>query len=99
MSIWLGVSELWSRFNEAGLENPNAWIQTRHSAEEIRTPSSPNRAVSYPYTKMMNANMVVDMGAALILCSVEKAKQLGIEEGSGFTLTLASRAMIIFLPR
>ena len=25
--------------------------------------------------------MVVDMGAALILCSVEKAKQLGIEEG------------------
>jgi len=75
------VSELWSRFNEAGLENPNAWIQTRHSAEEIRTPSSSNRAVSYPYTKMMNANMVVDMGAALILCSVEKAKQLGIEEG------------------
>ena len=29
---------------------------------------------------MMNANMVVDMGAA-ILCSIEKAKQLGIEEG------------------
>ena len=46
------VSELWSRFNEVGLGNPNAWIQTRHSAEEIRTPSSSNRAVSYPYTKM-----------------------------------------------
>ena len=28
----------------------------------------------------MNANMVVDMGAALLLCSAEKAKQLGIDE-------------------
>ena len=74
------VSELWSRFNEVGLENPNAWIQSRHTAEEIRTPSSSNRAVSFPYTKMMNANMVVDMGAALIICSVEQAKKLGIPE-------------------
>ncbi len=74
------VSELWARFNEEGLNNPNAWIQTRHSAEEIRTPSPSNRAVSFPYTKMMNANMVVDMGAALILCSVERAKKLGISQ-------------------
>ena len=74
------VSELWARFNEEGLNNPNAWIQTRYSAEEIRTPSPSNRAVSFPYTKMMNANMVVDMGAALILCSVERAQQLGIPQ-------------------
>ena len=74
------VSELWSRFNEEGLKNPNAWIQTKHSAEEIRTPTPNNRAISYPYTKMMNANMVVDMGAALILCSVEKARALGISQ-------------------
>ena len=31
--------ELWSRFNEAGLENPNASTDTPGS-EEIRTPTS-----------------------------------------------------------
>ena len=74
------VSELWARFNEVAIHNPNAWIQDAFTAEEIRTPTESNRRISFPYTKMMNANMVVDMGAAIILCSVEKAKELGIPE-------------------
>ena len=74
------VSELWARFNEVAIHNPNAWIQDAFTAEEIRTPTETNRRISFPYTKMMNANMVVDMGAAIILCSVEKAKELGIPE-------------------
>ncbi len=74
------VSGLWSRFNDVAQGNPNAWIREDLSAETIRTPSATNRAISYPYTKLMNANMSVDMGAALIMCSVEKARQLGIEE-------------------
>ncbi|MYD44418.1 MAG: acetyl-CoA acetyltransferase [Gammaproteobacteria bacterium] len=74
------VSGLWSRFNDVGLRNPNAWVQTDMSPEEIRTPSANNRPVSFPYTKFMNANMSVNMGAALIMTSVAKAKQLGIPE-------------------
>jgi acetyl-CoA C-acetyltransferase len=34
--------------------------------------------VGLPYTKYMNSNNDVDMGAALIMCSVEKAQALGI---------------------
>lgn len=72
------VSELWSRFNDVGQANPNAWVQHNMSAEEIRTPSSSNRPISFPYTKFMNANMSVNMGAALIMASAKKASELGI---------------------
>ena len=74
------VSRLWSRFNEIGLRNPNAWVQSRMTAEEIRTPSESNRPISFPYTKFMNANMSVNMGAALIMTSARRAQQLGIPE-------------------
>ena len=74
------VSGLWARFNDVGLENPNAWIQDDYSAEDIRTPSAANRPISFPYPKLMNANNAVDMSAALVMCSVEKARSLGISE-------------------
>ncbi len=74
------VSELWAGFNRVAVDNPNAWIRKPLSASEIRTPSPSNRPVSYPYTKLMNSNNSVDQGAALILTSVGKARQLGIGE-------------------
>lgn len=74
------VSELWSRFNDVAQGNPHAWIRDNLTAEQIRTPSPTNRLVSFPYTKLMNANNSVDMGAALIMCSVQKARQLGIPQ-------------------
>ena len=74
------VSELWAGFNRVAVDNPNAWIRKPLSAEEIRTPSPSNRPVSYPYTKLMNSNNSVDQGAALILTSVGKARELGIAE-------------------
>ncbi|MDA1301821.1 MAG: acetyl-CoA acetyltransferase [Proteobacteria bacterium] len=74
------VSELWARFNRVAQGNPNAWIREPMTAEVIRTPSPTNRAVSFPYTKLMNSNNNVDMGAALIMCSVAKARSLGIPE-------------------
>jgi acetyl-CoA C-acetyltransferase len=74
------ISELWSRFNDVAQTNPNAWIDHNVTAEEIRTPSPANRPISFPYTKLMNANMSVDMSAALIMCSVARARQLGIAE-------------------
>lgn len=74
------ISELWSRFSEVATTNPHAWIREAKSAPEIRTASAGNRPVSFPYTKLMNSNNAVDMGAALIMCSAEKAKALGISE-------------------
>lgn len=72
------IAELWAGFSRVAAGNPNAWIREARSAEEIRTPSAANRPVSFPYPKFMNSNNNVDQGAALILCSADKARALGI---------------------
>ena len=74
------VSELWAGFSNVAAGNPNAWITDAVDAETIRTAGPANRMVSFPYPKFMNSNNAVDMSAAIILCSVEKAKALGISE-------------------
>ncbi|MBW2242421.1 MAG: acetyl-CoA acetyltransferase [Deltaproteobacteria bacterium] len=74
------VSELWAGFNAVATKNPHAWIRESISAEEIRTPSTSNRMVGFPYPKLMNSNSHVDQSAALILCSLEKARSLGISQ-------------------
>lgn len=74
------VSELWARFSKVAATNPNAWLPDPVTAEEIRTPGPRNRMVSFPYPKLMNSNNAVDMSAAIIICSAEKAKALGISE-------------------
>ena len=76
------VSELWARFSKVAEGNPHAWMRTAVTAEDIRTPSEKNRRISFPYTKLLNSNMSVDMGAALIMCSVAKARALGVPESN-----------------
>ncbi len=71
-------SELYAKFSEVAAANPYAWIRDARTAEEIRTPSPTNRMIGFPYPKYMNSNNDVDMGAALIMCSVEKAEALGV---------------------
>jgi acetyl-CoA C-acetyltransferase len=72
------ISELWSRFSAVAVGNPHAWSRTARTAAEIRTPSATNRMVGFPYTKFMNSNNDVDMAAAVIMCSVDAARGLGI---------------------
>lgn len=72
------IGELWSRFSAIAATNPNAWTQREYSTSDITTPSQDNRIIGFPYTKMMNSNNDVDMAAALIICSVERARSLGI---------------------
>ena len=72
------ISELWARFSDVAATNPHAWIQQRYTAQAIRTPTSDNRMIGFPYTKLMNSNNDVDMAAALVMCSVERAEALGI---------------------
>src|SRR5258708_7427332 len=64
------VGELWARFNAVAVNNPNAWIRKPVSAEELWRSGPQNRMISWPYTKLMNSNNLVDQGAALVLTSV-----------------------------
>ncbi|MEJ7583877.1 MAG: acetyl-CoA acetyltransferase [Acidimicrobiales bacterium] len=72
------IAALWSRFSAVAATNPDAWIRRRYSAEEIRTPGPDNRMIGFPYPKLMNSNNSVEQGAAVILCSVERARALGV---------------------
>jgi acetyl-CoA C-acetyltransferase len=74
----VAVSELWARFSAVAAANEYAWTREVMTAEEIRTPSASNRLVGLPYTKVMNSNNDVDMGAAVIVCSAAAAERLGV---------------------
>ena len=71
---------LWSAYSQAAGENPNAWLKRRFTPEEITTPSADNRLIAWPYTKLMVANPTVNMGGALLLTSLAKARAAGIAE-------------------
>lgn len=72
------LGALCARMTEVAAKNPYAWFPTRRSPEEIATPGPENRMVAFPYTKYMNAIIEVDQGAALLLTSVARAKELGV---------------------
>ena len=74
------VSTMWAGFSQVAARNPNAWIRDAVDATAIRTPGKTNRMVSFPYPKLMNSNNSVDMASAIIMCSVAKAKELGVDE-------------------
>jgi acetyl-CoA C-acetyltransferase len=72
--------ELWSRYSEAAAQNPNAWLKRRFTSQEITTPTADNRLIAWPYTKLQVANPTVNMGAALLMTSLAKARAAGIAE-------------------
>lgn len=76
----LEIGKLFSKFTKVASENPHAWFPTFRSPEEIATETDTNRYVGFPYTKYMNSIIRVDQAAAVIMMSVEKARELGIPE-------------------
>jgi acetyl-CoA C-acetyltransferase len=74
------VSEMWSGFAKVAAGNPNAWSRVAYTPEDIRTISPDNRAVCFPYPKRMCANIDVDQGAAVLLCSYAAARAAGVPD-------------------
>jgi len=72
--------ELWSTFAGVAAQNPNSWLKKNFSPDEITTASPVNRLIAWPYTKLMVANPSVNMGGALILTSLAKARAAGVPE-------------------
>ena len=86
------VATLWAGFSAVAGRNPNAWIRRPYTADEIRQASPENPMISYPYTRLMNANARVDMGAGLLLCSLEIARTAGVPEEKLVFLHAATEA-------
>lgn len=74
------IAKLWAGFSSVAATNPYAWDRTAYTAEQIKTPTVDNRMIAYPYTKRMVANSNVEMGAALLIASAERAAELGVPQ-------------------
>jgi len=72
--------QLWSTFAGVAADNPNSWLKKRFAPEEITTPTADNRLIAWPYTKLMVANPTVNMGAAILMTSLAKARAAGVPE-------------------
>jgi acetyl-CoA C-acetyltransferase len=72
--------QLWSRYSNVASQNPNAWLKRRFTPDEITTPTAENRLIAWPYTKLMVANPTVNMGGAILMTSLAKARAAGISE-------------------
>lgn len=74
------IATLCSNMSAVAANNVHAWSQQALSAEDISTVTERNRYIGYPYTKTMNARLNVDMGAAVIMTTVGKARALGVDD-------------------
>jgi acetyl-CoA C-acetyltransferase len=72
------LGDLWSGLSEVAAGNEYAWIRDARSADEITTVTPTNRMVGFPYPKLMNSNNDVDMAAAIVMCSVDAARRMGV---------------------
>jgi acetyl-CoA C-acetyltransferase len=74
------TAAIWSDFSKIAAANPNAWLRTPVTAQEISKVTADNRMISYPYTKLTVANNSVNQGAAVIITSLAAARTLGVAE-------------------
>ncbi len=73
------ITGLWSRLSQIGATNPYAWQPGALAPEEL-APNPDNRAVAAPYTKLLCANLQVDLASGLILTSVAAAEAAGVPQ-------------------
>src|SRR5450631_4062736 len=72
--------QLWATYSSVASQNPNAWLKRRFTSDEITTPSQDNRLIAWPYTKLMVANPTVNMGGAVLMTNLAKARAAGVPE-------------------
>ena len=73
------IGRLLAPMSELAASQPqHAWFPIARTAEEISTVTPDNRMVATPYTKLMTAIMDVDMAAAVLLATHERADALGV---------------------
>ncbi len=72
------IARLWAGFNAAATRFPHAAFPEPRDAAFLREPSASNRPIAFPYNKWHCAQLNVDQAAALLVCSLEAARRLGV---------------------
>lgn len=74
------LGRLMAPFTDVAAKNPLAWFPTQRSPEELVAATDENRMISTPYTKYLNSVLEVNQGAALIMTTARRARELGVPE-------------------
>ena len=74
------IADLYSSFSETASKNPHAWSQDVVAAADIRNAVGKNSMLNFPYTKKHNAQWNVNQSVAIMVCSLAKAQELGLDE-------------------
>ena len=72
------LGDIFAPMTRIAAANPNAWLRDERSAAELVRVTAQNRMVAYPYPKSTISILDVDMAAAVIIASHEKADALGV---------------------
>ncbi|MCC6765974.1 MAG: hypothetical protein IT293_15050 [Deltaproteobacteria bacterium] len=73
------LAALYSGFSAIAAENPHAWKRDALPAAAIRDPSPRNPMLAFPYTKAHASQWNVNQAVAIIVCSVGRARMLGLD--------------------
>jgi acetyl-CoA C-acetyltransferase len=85
-------AEMMAAMTTVAAANRYAWQQRVLSPDEVGSPGPRNRYVGWPYPKNVISVMDVDMAAALLVTTVEKADALGIPQDHRVHLASAAYA-------
>jgi acetyl-CoA C-acetyltransferase len=76
----LAMGALFAPFTQVAHGNPHAMSQEVFTAEELATVTARNRLICDPFPRRMVARDQANQGAAVLLTSVGKARELGVPE-------------------
>ncbi|MBL7259938.1 acetyl-CoA acetyltransferase [Paractinoplanes lichenicola] len=74
------IGRLFEPFTAVAAANPHAAAPVIRDAAELMTPTSANRPIADPYTRLVVAREKVNQGAAVVLMSAEAARRHGVRE-------------------
>ena len=73
------IARLYAGFSAVASTFPHAAFPEPRSEAFLREPSDENRPFAFPYNKWHCAQMNVDQAAAILICSVDAARRLGVD--------------------
>jgi acetyl-CoA C-acetyltransferase len=74
------ITRLWAGHSQIAADNPHAWQPAVHTAEELASATAGNRMIAAPYPKLLTANLQVNQGTGIIVCSAAAAREAGIDQ-------------------
>ncbi|HET7689569.1 MAG TPA: crotonase/enoyl-CoA hydratase family protein [Nocardioidaceae bacterium] len=74
------ITKLWSGLSAVAAKNEYAWMPQALTAEQLADTGEDNRLVSSPYSKLLCANLQVDLASGLVITSVAAAEAAGVSQ-------------------